>query len=232
MTTDGPVRALPPFGIDVDRTGSLGSPATALARRLGGRYPIDPFGGDPQLQDALAPFADLLVRVTVEHPARLPARGPALLVANRGLGLAEPAVLATAVRRAVGRRLRVIGAPDVPILGDLVRKLGAVMAYPADLRAVLRAGHMAAVPLGPTWLRAGAGTPPTGLLMAALGYPVVPVAVRPGGPLGLPLRPWVVRVGRPLALRAPRGSADPLAAAELGEAARDAVQTLLDGADP
>lgn len=226
------LRALPPFGIDTDRTGSLGPPLAALARRVQGRYPVDPFGGDPQLQDALAPLVEACVRVEVEHPERLPERGAALLVANRGLGILEPAVLATAVRRGAGRRLRIVGAPEAPVVGDLVRKLGAVAAYPADLAAVLRAGHLAAVPLGPTWLRAGAGTPPIGLLRAALDVTVLPVAVRPGGPLGLPLRPFRVRVGRPLARRVPRGSTDPLAAAELGEAARDAVQALLDGADP
>ena len=136
--------------------------------------------------------------VQVEHPERLPRTGPAVLVSNRGLGVVEPTALAVALRQEAGRRLRVIGAPDVPILGDLMRKLGAVMSYQDDLAALLRAEHVAAIPLGPTWLRTGAGTPPIQLLVAALGYPVIPVAVRPGGPLGLPLRPWRVTVGEPL----------------------------------
>ena len=89
-----------------------------------------------------------------------------------------------ALRQEAGRRLRVIGAPDVPIFGDLMRKLGAVMSYQGDLAALLRAEHVAAIPLGPTWMRTGAGTPPIQLLVAALGYPVIPVAVRPGGPAG------------------------------------------------
>jgi len=70
--------------------------------------------------------------------------------------------------------------------------------------------------------------PPIQLLVAALGYPVIPVAVRPGGPLGLPVRPWRVSVGEPLSIRATRGSGDPLAAAELAEAARENVQRLID----
>jgi hypothetical protein len=122
----------------------------------------------------------------------------------------------------------VIGAPDAPLVGDLLRKLGAVMSYQGDLAALLRAEHVAAIPLGPTWLRTGAGMPPIQLLVAALGYPVIPVAVRPGGPLGLPVRPWRVTVGEPLAIRATRGSGDPLAAAELAEAARENVQRLID----
>jgi hypothetical protein len=102
------------------------------------------------------------------------------------------------------------------------------MSYQGDLAALLRAEHVAAIPLGNTWLRTGAGTPPIQLLVAALGYPVIPVAVRPGGPLGLPVRPWRMAIGDPLPVRANRGSGDPLAAAELAEAARENVQRLLD----
>ena len=227
MPADANVSVLPVYGVDPDRTQSTDL-VTVVRRRIEGRYPVDAFGADPQLQDLIAPFVTATVRVVVEHPERLPADGPAVLVSNRGLGFVEPAALAVALRQESGRRLRVIGAPDVPIIGDLMRKLGAVMSYQGDLAALLRAEHVAAIPLGPTWLRTGAGTPPIQLLVAALGYPVIPVAVRPGGPLGLPLRPWRVAVGEPLPVRANRGSGDPLAAAELAEAARDGVQRLLD----
>jgi len=214
------------YGIDTERVQAPRSLLEMARSRISGRYLVDPFGGDPQLQDFLSPPLLPLVRADVGRPRNLPRRGPALLVANRGVGLAEPLVLALAVRRVAGRRLRVIGAPDLPVLGDLVRKLGAVGAYPADLRAVLRAGHLAAVPLGPTWLRTGAGIPPLGLIAAAVGFPVIQVAIRPGGPLGLPLRPWKVRFGRPLELDA-RDLHDPLAPAELAEAAREAIEALL-----
>jgi 1-acyl-sn-glycerol-3-phosphate acyltransferase len=228
MSLDAPnVSALPVYGVDTDRTQTTDL-VTVVRRRIEGRYPVDAFGGDPQLQDLIAPFFIATVRVQVEHPERLPDSGPAVLVSNRGMGVVEPAALAVALRQEAGRRLRVIGAPDVPILGDLMRKLGAAMSYQGDLAALLRAEHVAAIPLGNTWLRTGAGTPPIQLLVAALGYPVIPVAVRPGGPLGLPLRPWRVAIGEPLPVRANRGSGDPLAAAELAEAARDNVQRLLD----
>jgi 1-acyl-sn-glycerol-3-phosphate acyltransferase len=222
--------AFPVYGIDPDRTQPAEAPVEAIRRRLDGRYPVDPFGGDPMLQDLVAPWFAPFVRLEVEGAEHLPRRGPALLVANRGLGVAEPTVLATAVRRAIGRRVRVVGAPELPLLGDLVRKLGGIMSYPEDLAALLRAGHVAALPLGPTWFRNGAGTPPIRLLVAALGYPVIPVAIKPGGPLHLALRPWRVVVGAPLEDLAVQGSGDPLAAAELAEAARDGVQRLLEDA--
>jgi 1-acyl-sn-glycerol-3-phosphate acyltransferase len=221
------VSALPVYGVDTDRAQDTDL-VTVVRRRIEGRYPVDPFGADPQMQDLIAPLVTSIVHVQVDHPERLPQDGPAVLVSNRGLGVVEPAALSIALRQEVGRRLRVIGAPDVAVLGDLLRKLGAVMSYQNDLAALLRAEHVAAIPLGPTWLRTGAGTPPMQLLVAALGYPVIPVAVRPGGPFGLPLRPWKIAVGDPLPVRANRGSGDPLAAAELAEAARENVQRLID----
>jgi hypothetical protein len=219
------------YGIDTDRAQTPEAPWTALRRRLGGRYPVDPHGFDPQLQDLSAPLLGLGVRVHVEHGELLAASGPALLVCNRGLGLAEPLALTVAVRSECRRRLRVVGVPDWPVVGDALHKLGGIGAYHQDLAALLRAGHLAAVPLGPTWLPRGVGTPPLGLLVAALGYPVQPVAVLPGGPFGLPLRRWRVIVGPPLDIDPVAGQyvvGDPLGAAELAEAARDGIRRLLE----
>jgi 1-acyl-sn-glycerol-3-phosphate acyltransferase len=216
------------FGVDDDRVSPPEAPLRALRRRLDGRYPRDPFGLDPHLQDLIWPLFGLAVRVRIEHGERIPARGPAVLVANRGLGLAEPAVLGVAVRHARGRRLRIVGTPDLPLFGDAMRALGGLVAYPADLGALLRAGHLAAVPLAPTWLRPGAGTPPLELLLAATAFPVIPVAVVPGGPLGLPLRPWRLAVGE--TIPPADDPDDPLAAAELAEAVRAGVRALLSGA--
>ena len=214
------------YGIDDDRAGSTNL-VTVVRRRIDGRYPIDPFGGDPQLQDLLSPIGRITLPTRVEGPGHLPQIGPALLVVNRGVGLAEPVALVQAVRRQVGRRLRVVGIPELPVVADGLRKLGGVTAYPEDLAAVLRAGHLATVPLGPTWLRQGAGIPPVRMLVAALGFPVYPVAMRPIGPLGLPVRGWRVAIGHPIVSDAARGSGDPLAGAELAEAARVAVAELL-----
>ena len=223
-----PVTAGPlTFGLDDDRASPAEPPLTALRRRFDGRYPRDPFGLDPHLQDLLSPAFSLLTRVDVRGSEHIPARGAALLVCNRGVGLLEPSALGVAVRQVRGRRLRIVGTPDLPFLGDALRAVGGIPAYPADVAALLRAGHLAAVPLGPTWLRTGAGTPPLSVLLAASGFPVLPVAVVPGGPVGLPLRRWRVTVGRELAPA--RDPDDPLGAAELGEAARAGVRALIRG---
>ena len=219
------------YGVtDDDRVQPLESPLAFARRRFDGQFHIDAFGGDAQLMDLAGRVLAFGVRVEVEHAERLPRIGGALVVANRGLGIIEPAALAIAVRNAVGRRLRVIGAPDAPVLGDVLRKIGALGYRADDVAALLRAGHLAAAPLASTWFRSGAGAPPRELLAAILGYPVVPAAVLPGGPGPLPIRPWRVVVGPVVETATDAVPGDTLAGAELAERTRGAVNRLLEGA--
>ena len=215
---------------DGDRVQPLESPLAFARRRLDGRFQIDAFGGDAQLMDLGGLVLEFGLRVEVEHAERIPRIGGALIVANRGLAILEPAALALAVRLAVGRRLRIIGAPDTPVLGDVVRKIGAVGYRADDVAALLRAGHLAAAPLASTWLRSGAGAPPRELLAAILGYPVVPAAVLPGGPGPLPIRPWKVVVGPVVETATDAVPGDTLAGAELAERTRTAVNALVKAA--
>lgn len=220
----GEVAALPMHETDLDRVQGIGS-SNVFRQRFRGEYAIDPFGADPQLQDLVAPVVTRLAPVRVRGGEHIPEHGPALFVSNRGLGILEPTALSVAVRQQRGRRLRVVGAPELPVIGDLLRKFGSISNYPGDLGAVLRAGHLAALPLGLTWLRTGGGLAPTDVLVAALGSPVIPVLVRPGGPFGLPVTPWKVTIGEAIRVGAV-GDRDPLSAAELAEAVREAVQGL------
>jgi hypothetical protein len=215
---------------DGDRVQPLESPLAFARRRVDGRFQIDAFGGDAQLMDLAGLVLTFGVRVEVEHAERIPRIGGALIVANRGLGILEPAALGVAVRLAVGRRLRIIGAPDTPLIGDVLRKIGAVGYRADDVAALLRAGHLAAAPLASTWLRSGAGAPPRELLAAIVGYPVVPAAVLPGGPGPLPIRPWRVVVGPVVETVTDAVPGDTLAGAELAERTRTAVNQLLEGA--
>ena len=218
--------------LEVDRILDPVPFGTALRRRIDGRYPIDPFGYDPQLVDLVNPVFSSLLRVEITDGENLPKSGPAVLIANRGFGIAEPAVLGISVRRTVRRRLRITGAPTLPALGGIARRLGAISASGPDLRACLSDGHLVAVPLAPTWLRSGAGVPPRSLMLAMTHVPIVPVAVTPGGPFGLAMRPWRVRFGSLVTLADPYDPDDPLAAARFAEAVRDAVSELLDQSRP
>ena len=213
--------------LDADRIGRPESPWRALERRFTGRYPIDAFGLDPQLSDMLVPLFTFAVRVEVEGEEHVPASGPAVVVANRAFGLVEPAALAIGVMRATGRRLRIIGAPTAPFLGSAARRFGAIGATPADVTAALHAGHLVAVPLMPTWLRTGAGSPPHALMQAMTHSPIIPAAVTPVGPLSGAIKGWRVRFGGLVTLPEQYDPNDPLAAARFADAMREAVAALL-----
>jgi 1-acyl-sn-glycerol-3-phosphate acyltransferase len=215
------------YGLDIDRTSPPDSILRAVKRRWDGRYTVDPFGLDPQLADLTTPVVNLLVRVDVTGAEHVPDEGGAVIVANRGFGIFEPAALALAVRRATGRRLRVIGAPATPVFGALFRRLGAISDSARDLATCVRSGHLVAVPLAPTWLRTDAGMPPLPLMQAMTRAPAIPAAVTPGGPFGTPVRPWRVRFGPRVTVDEPFEPGDPLGAARLAEGVRDAVAQLL-----
>lgn len=215
------------YGMDVDHVAPPEPLAKTVRRRFGGRYPTDPWGLDPQVCDLVYPALGPFVRVDMHGDEHIPRTGAAVLVSNRGFGVAEPAVLTVAVRTAVQRRLRMAGLPSVPLVSGFARRLGAIVAEPRDVAGVVRAGHLVGVTLAPTWLRTGAGTPPLPLVGAMTRAPVIPVAVKPGGPLGTAVRAWRVRVGPPVVLEEPLEPGDPLAAAQLAEHVRDAVAALL-----
>jgi 1-acyl-sn-glycerol-3-phosphate acyltransferase len=213
--------------LDADRIARPESPMTALRRRLSGRYPVDPFGLDPQLADLCTPLFAAAVRVRVSGGEHVPSDGPAVIVSNRGFGVAEPAALGVAVQRASGRRLRVIGAPDMRFIGTATRRLGAISSSGPDVASALRAGHLVGIPLAPTWLRTGAGDAPFAVARALTVAPIVPAAVRAIGRFGSIVGSWSVTFGAMVTLPDPYDPSDPLAAARFTEAMRLAVGALL-----
>ncbi|HEU5469811.1 MAG TPA: lysophospholipid acyltransferase family protein [Actinophytocola sp.] len=156
LTEPTPLR---PRAEPVRSDGPLGRLADAVAflrRRLSGDYPIDEFGFDPELTDAvLLPPLRLLYRswfrVEVTGAEHLPADGGALLVCNHSGTLPLDAVMtAVAVREhhPAGRHLRMLGADLVfqtPLLGALARKSGQTLACNPDAERLLRAGELVGV---------------------------------------------------------------------------------------
>jgi hypothetical protein len=201
---------------------------TVVADRLTGRYEVDEYGEDRQLIDLLDPVVRQVLHVVVDGARFLPATGPAVLVANRRVGMLEPFVLGQGVRQATGRQPRFLGIPDVAPLGPILRRLGGAVNRPDELGGLLRAGHLATLPLGSAWrrpLRAGALAPESLAPALELDVPVIPVAMVGGELSGR----WQVTIGAPVARPASRG---PLALAELADEARAGVQALLDEAFP
>jgi hypothetical protein len=199
-----------------------------LRHRWDGTNPIDEWGLDPELVDLVSPLLAVRWRIDVDGGEHLPAEGPAMVVFNRRFGVSEMFVLSRGLRKATGRFIRPVGAPDVGVLGPALRRFGVVQSHPDEVSGLLRAGELVAVPLDREVVhRHHAGAVPLRHLAAAVvaGVPVVPVGVV-GREVG---RRWRMLVGEPIAASPRRG---PLTVAEVADAARREVQALLDQAMP
>lgn len=197
-----------------------------LRRRLSGDFTVDPWGLDRDVIDAVTPIA--AVRWNIEVSGRPLPDGPAVVVFNRRFGLSEPAIVSEAVRQTADRALRIVGLPDLPLVGPTLRRFGAVLDHPEEVASLLREGELVGVPLAlePRHRhQAGALTPDSLTPAIASGVPIVPV-VAVGREVG---RNWRVVVGEPIA--SPERD-DPLTATRLAEAVQASVQNLLDATLP
>lgn len=156
------------------------SAVSVVRRRLAGDFEVDEWGFDADAVAAFSSVFGLRWSIEVSGAALLAQSGPALLVYNRRFGSSEPFVAARAVRLETGRQVRVAGAPDLPVVGPVLRRLGAVLHQPDEIASVLRAGHVVAVGLGRTPShRSAAGVVDVGSIAEArrLGAPVHPVGL-------------------------------------------------------
>ncbi len=170
-----------------------------LRRRLTGDYPVDEFGFDPDLTEAMVlPVARQLYRrwfrTEVSGAHHLPAGSGGLIVANHAgaLWALDGVMTATAVHEATPdhRFLRMLGADLVfstPVLGTLARKTGSTLACNPDAERLLAAGELVGV--WPEGFK-GIGKPFSeryklqrfgrgGFVSAALrtGAPIIPTAI-------------------------------------------------------
>lgn len=199
-----------------------------LRRRVNGRFDVDEWGLDPDAIEVAHALVRLRWTLDVAGEEHVPLEGPALLVANRRFGLAEPLLLTDAVHRHTGRFVRFAGIPDVAPVGPVLRRLGGVMDRPDEVTGLLDDGQLVGTLLDHSPRHPHrAGELPVHAIVPALqlGVPVVP-AVAVGRELG---RHWRIRFGRALAAPDRRG---PLAEADWADRVRRAVQELLDEALP
>jgi 1-acyl-sn-glycerol-3-phosphate acyltransferase len=152
-----PPRELAPVIELRPRQESLASKVAGFVRnRLTGDYPVDDFGFDPQLTDAvIMPPLRLMYekwfRVEVTGAENLPVETGALIVANHSGTLPWDAVMtAIAVHdnHPQGKYLRMLGADlvfRVPVLSALARRTGQTLACGADAERLLRSGELVGV---------------------------------------------------------------------------------------
>jgi 1-acyl-sn-glycerol-3-phosphate acyltransferase len=127
-----------------------------INRRMSGDYPVDDFGYDPELaREVLLPLAKPLYenyfRVRTYGIERIPAEGPALLVANHSGTIPLDAVMvqyAVANEHSRKRTVRNVAANlafQMPFFGPLARKTGNAVAHDEDAQELLRRGEIVGV---------------------------------------------------------------------------------------
>jgi len=134
----------------------LAGAADFARRRLTGEFQVDQFGFDPEFNSAVLMPAALALyrnwfRVRLRGVERVPAAGPALIVANHSGVLPLDAIMLQAgiyAEHAASRNLRLLGADLVytlPVLASLARRSGHTRADPEQARALLAAGEIVGV---------------------------------------------------------------------------------------
>ena len=153
----------------------------ALAEPLRSLWPVhsvDDYGRDPHLVSALAPFTRLRWDVTVGGTDHLPVRTGALLVCNTRRFSLSSVYAALALSDVVDRPVRFVGRPDIAPVGSFMRRIGGLLASPAEVLGALRHHELVLISCAGTSHPRHAGTVPHELIGPAVvaNVPVFPVA--------------------------------------------------------
>lgn len=185
---------------------------------------VDEWGRDEHVLRALGPLFQLRWDALVGGEQRLPARKGALLVTNDRRLSFSPLYVSWALARATGRPVRFVGHPDIVPFGPVLRRLGAILHDPVEVRGALRHGELVVLGTAPTRHPRHAGAVDVPMVGAAVlaGAAVHPVASM-SSPIGRSAR---VQVGP--AVRARTKRRGPLAEVEVAEATQHHLQRLLD----
>ena len=126
-------------------------------------YAVDDYGRDPHLVAALSPLARLRWNVSVTGAGNIPGSA-ALLVCNSRRFSLGALYAALALTDTTGRTVRFVGRPDTAPVGALMRRVGALLAHPADVLSALRAGELVLVSAAGTTHARHAGAVPHELI--------------------------------------------------------------------
>ncbi len=186
-------------------------------------YAVDDYGRDPHLVAALSPLARLRWNVRVTGAGNIPASG-ALLVCNSRKFSLGALYAALALTDTTGRTVRFVGRPDTAPLGALMRRVGALLAHPAEVLGALRDGELVLISAAGTSHARHAGVVSYELVGQAViaQVPVLPVTTI-SSRFG---RTAHVTVGTPVNARRERHG--PLAHVELAEQVQHQLQRMLD----
>lgn len=187
-------------------------------------HSVDDFGRDPHLIAALAPFTRLRWNTTIGGEHHLPVRTGALLVCNSRRFSLSSVYAALALSEVCGRPVRFVGRPDIAPIGSFMRRIGGLLASPAEVLGALQHHELVLISAEGTSHPRHAGKVPHALVGPAVmaAVPVFPVATM-SSTIGRTAR---VEVGPQVRPRRKRRG--PLAEVELADQVQHHLQRMLD----
>ena len=188
-------------------------------------HSVDDWGRDQHLVELLTPLARLRWQVGVSGIEHLPTKTGALLVCNARRFALTPVFAALAISEATGRPVRFVGRPDIGPLGAFMRRIGALLDRPDDIRTALHHRELVLMGAEHTESALEAGAVRHDLIAAAVleKVPVFPVASTSSA------LSRTARTDIGPAVRATRSRRGPLAEVELAAQVQRHLQRQLDG---
>lgn len=146
-----------------------------------------------------------------------------LLVVNRRWWALDLVWVAWALGRRLGRPVRFVGHPDRVPSGPLLRRMGALIEHPAEVRGALRHGEVVLLGANAVWHPRDVGAVEVAMIGAAME---ANARVMPAAAISSPVtRRALLRIGEAVTPSGKRRG--PLAEAEFAEQVQAAVQRLL-----
>ena len=185
---------------------------------------VDDWGRDPNLIAAIAPFARLRWNTSVSGDQHLPVKTGALLVCNSRRWSLASIYASLALSEVTDRPVRFAGRSDRAPTGPLLRRLGGILSDPGEIAGALADNELVLMTAASTAHPRHAGAVDPILIGVAIQagvqiYPVATISPTVG-------RTTRVEVGH--SVRPRRKRRGPLGDIEMADAARHAVQTMLD----
>jgi len=188
---------------------------------------VDEWGRDARFVRAVSPLAAMRWDVSVGGAENI-RRGGGLIVINTRRFALAPVFTALFVGEALDRPVRFVGRPDVVPFGPALRRIGGLLAEPAEIAGALRAGELVVLGAAGTSNTRQAGPVDPALIAPAIHERVaVHIAATLSSMLNRQAR---VEIGP--ALRITSARRGPLAEVELAELAQHRLQTALDELGP
>ncbi|MFW2335835.1 hypothetical protein [Ilumatobacter sp.] len=185
---------------------------------------VDDWGRDNAFVNRVWSFSQLRWSTSVGGADRIPKRAGALIVVNARRFALAPLFASLAIGATIDRPVRFVGRPDVPPVGPMMQRLGALLPVEAEIVGALHAGEIVVIGAAHEYTNRKTGIVDHHQIGAAVA---AKVRVFPAAAVSVPLRRSArVEIGPAVRLRKRRRG--PLEELETADLVQVRIDALLD----